>query len=479
MSIDIDGRGTEAPKPEGVTASNPCSDVSNGQRYAHYFERDVRHVPGVGWLTWGSGGPWRRDGERPGVSARGLAHTLGSWIARDEIPGLARWIAEARDDKDELARREKIQAERIRWAAKSEQSQRVDAMMREAQVYLAERGEMLDADPMLLACRNGVVELTTGMFRQHRRSDMLTLTAGCDYDPHAACPQWERFIDEIFARDAALIEWVQRLLGYCLSGRRDEHILPICWGSGANGKSTMLDTLTAMLGDYAGAAAPGLLVERHHEHPTGLADLQGRRFVVTSESGEGGRLAEDIVKRLTGGDRIKARKMHQDFFEFSPSHQIFLATNHKPRVAGGDYGIWRRLRLIPFVVQFSGASADTGLKRALGDELPGILQWCLTGWRAYLERGLRDEPPAVRAATDEYRDSEDVVRRFVAERCGVGTQESVRASELYECYRAWCEAGGERPLSRARMSERLEQAGYRRVRSNGTVWHGVSVRAPD
>lgn len=459
------------PRPDGVNATNPCSDVANGQRVAHHFESDIRHVDSMGWLVWG-GGPWSQDDN----AARRYVHILGGYIAQ-EVPELAAWAAAARGDQDESARRQKILDARIKWAAKSEQSQRVDAALKEARVYLSEPADRLDANPLLLGCRNGVIELDTGKFRQHQRSDMLTKVAGCEFVAAATCPRWERFVDEVFAGDAELVSWVRRLIGYCLSGRRDEHILPIAWGNGANGKSTMFDTLTELLGAYAGPAAPGLLMQHYHsDHPTNLADLQGKRVVVANESGEGGRLNEDLIKSLTGGDKIKARRMRQDFFEFAPTHQLFLLTNHKPTVRGSDHGIWRRLRLIPFAVQFDGERRDTALKQKLAAELPGILNWCLAGYRAYMERGLDDAPAAVQSATDEYRDAEDVVRRFIDECCMIDQALSARAGDLYARYRVWADDTGEHPMSQRRFGDRLAQAGYRKERSGGIVWRGLSVR---
>ena len=466
----------QAPAPEGVTSFNPCSDVGNGQRIARYFERDIRFIEGAGWYTW-CGGPWRPDGARAGVSARGYVHTLGAWIAHDEVPELAGWVSDARDDKDECARRQRVLVERIKWANKTEQSQRIDAALKEAAVYLRHGAEEMDADPTLLGCPNGVVELETGRFRPHRRPDMITKTTGCEFDSRAKCPRWEQFVREVFADDDGVVEWVQRLLGYCLSGRRDLHILPVCWGNGSNGKSTMFDTVADVLGDYAGPAAPGLLMQHYHsDHPTGLADLQGKRLVVSNESGEGGRLNEELIKSLTGGDKIKARKMHQDFYHFSPTHQLFLLTNHKPAVHGGDFGIWRRLRLLPFTVRFDGEEKDPALKRKLATELPGILNWCLAGYRAYVARGLDDAPAAVVAATSEYRDAEDVVRRFVDECCTTDPALSARAGELYAGYRAWAEMAGEHPMSQRKFGERLAQAGFRKERSGGIVYRGLALR---
>lgn len=329
------------PRPKGVTAYDPCSHVANAQRIAHHYGDRLMYVPGLGWHAWGP--PWRRDELR----ARDVVSGLGQIIA-SEAGELAAWVASA-PSSSERDQRQKAMTARFKWATQSELSYHLEASMRMAEPLMACNADKLDADPMLLGFPNGVLDLSSGEFREHRQADRITHTMAVAYDPKAQCTTWEKFLDSVFAHDAELIGWLQRFFGYCLSGKRNEHTMPICWGGGGNGKGTMLETLRTMFGEYGAECTDGVLMkQRGSEHSTMVASLFGKRFVVAPESDQGGRLNEKQVKALTGGDRIRARFLYQDFFEFDPTHQLIGQTNHKPVVQGNDDGIWRRLRLIPF-----------------------------------------------------------------------------------------------------------------------------------
>jgi putative DNA primase/helicase len=325
------------------------------------------------------------------------------------------------------------------------------------------------------------------------------------YDRDATCPTWERFLATIFpatsdaaeeAGDAELITFVQRLLGLCLTGDVREHLLPVLWGTGANGKSTLVNVLLEMLGrDYSMKAPPNLLMARRGEsHPTERADLFGRRLVVCSETPEGRRLNEALVKDMMGGEPIRARRMREDFWEFVPTHKVLLCTNHRPIILGTDEGIWRRLRLIPFEVTFwdpndpsikgryrpAHLKQDKELPGKLRLELPGILAWCVRGCLDWQRDGLT-LPERVRVATAEYRSGEDVLGQFIIECCLVGKDPAyrVKASDLYTRYRAWCEAGGERPSSPRILGASMTERGFERLVSNGTWYLGIALRDSD
>ena len=457
--------------PKGVTAFDPCSDVANGERIAENFGRRLLYVAGIGWHVWGP--PWKHDE----LAARAVAYDLGKVIAR-EAAELASWAAAAESGAERAEREAAVHA-RFNWARKTELSHNVEAALICARPLLAAKAREMDADPDLLAGADSILDLRTAQYRTFDPADRITKTLGFAFDRAAACPVWERFVAEVFDHDCELIEWFQRLIGYCLSGRRNEHLLPICWGRGGNGKSTLLGALQSMFGDYAGTAAPGLLIERGgKEHPTAIADLQGRRFVVVSETAEGGRLAEEQIKALTGGDRITARRMRQDFYEFEPTHQLFCQTNHKPHVRGTDDGIWRRLRLIPFVRKFIGACRDPNLAEKLRAELPGIFNWCHRGYENYRLRGLDDAPAAVRAATTEYRAASDVIGQFIADRCNLDPALSVRAKDLFAAYAVWCDCSGERCATQREFGARLGERGFEKHTSNGTVYRGLGLRNP-
>ncbi|MFA7541986.1 MAG: phage/plasmid primase, P4 family, partial [Lysobacterales bacterium] len=365
---------------EPTAAHDPCSHLANAQRLVEHYGDQLLYVEGIGWHVYGP--PWRHDE----LAVQRLAQGLGRIIA-NEAAGMAPWVAEA-PDKATREQRQKDMDRRFRWAGQSESLPTIEYSLAMARPLLAVQAADMDAGHDLLGLPSGVLDLQTMRHRRYHTKDRITKVAGCDFDLSATSPTWERIIDEAMGADPELVDYLQRLAGYMLSGRRGEHILPVAWGTGANSKSTILGALQAVMGEYASSAAPGLLIQRHsNEHPTALADLQGRRLIVVSETGETGRLNEEQVKLLTGGDRITARRMRQDFFTFEPTHLLALQTNHRPRVSGTDEGIWRRLRLIPFAVTVPPELRDPALPEKLRAELPGILNWCLEGWRRYREQG--------------------------------------------------------------------------------------------
>lgn len=459
-----------ATQPKG-DAHNACSHVANGHRFAHHFRDRALYVEGIGWHHRTTG-RWQHDE----LAVRALAQGLGKIIAK-EAADLAQWVADA-PDTDERKRREDAMNARFKWAGSSEQSSVIDASLRQAEPLMRAKAEAMDADPDLLGMPTAVLDLRTVSWRPYRPEDRITKSTTVDYSPHATAPRWRQFITETFA-DPELADFVQRLAGYCLSGHRGEHLLPILHGAGANGKSVFLGTLQHVLGEYASGAAPGLLIRQPgSEHPTGLADLQGRRLVIVSETGEAGRLNEEQAKALSGGDTITARRMHRDFYGFKPTHQLVMQTNHRPRVAGTDEGIWRRLRLIPFDRIVPHDKRDPKLADTLKGEAPGILAWCVEGWRLYQSKGL-PTPRAVIAASKEYRDASDVIGAFISEECELSMMFTAGASELYRRYTAWCDEAGERARPQREFGMRLTERGLEKG-SNGVArrWQGIRLR-PD
>lgn len=462
----------DSPRHE-LEAASPCSELSNAHRIKQLHGPDLMAVANVGWFVWEGLGPWKCDTAAANRRAFGLgkviqaeAEAMDAWVNQDGIHGT-----------EEQEQRLELQRQRMKWARASESKAVIDHSLAMASSLLGERADKLDASPRLVGCPSGVIDLTAISMREHRREDRITKTISCDYDSAARAPRWERFISDSMGDDAELINYLQTLCGYILSGVRGEHLLPILYGTGANGKSTFLTTLQTLLGDYACVAAPGLLITRGGtEHPTGLASLQGRRLAIVSETGEAGRLNEEQVKLLTGGDRISARRMRQDFYEFDATHVIVLQTNHKPRVVGNDEGIWRRMKLIPFTQTVPNTRRDPSLPGKLAAELPGILAWVVEGWRKYQEHGFV-EPMAVRAATAEYRSDSDHVGAFLAERCLMSPERTASAADVYTAYKLWCEQAGERPLSQRTLGLRLaERPGIAQGRTtNARMWRGVAV----
>jgi len=263
----------------------------------------------------------------------------------------------------------------------------------------------------------------------------------------------------------ALRKFVQRSLGYSLTGSVQEQILLFLYGTGANGKTTLMNVVLGLTGDYGKQAAPDLLVAKGTTHPTELADLFGARFVASTEVEDGRKLAENLTKQLTGGDRIKARYMRQDFWEFAPSQKIWLSANHKPEVRGTDYAIWRRIKLIPFGVTIRKEDQDSRLPEKLKEEMPGILAWAVRGCLEWQAEGL-GEPKEVTQATESYKAEQDVLAAFIEECCVVEAGAWVKFKDLYAVYQAWGTESGEPTETKRKFGNRLTERGF--VKDNGT-----------
>ncbi len=392
----------------------------------------------------------------------------GTWYAwdgrrwsRDRSGRLARMVKAAiRELRIEAVKTSNENLEKFAKSAEKRRAREDVAMLAryepEVQVLVSE----LDQDPYLLNVKNGTVNLRTGRLQPHRHEDLITKWAPVEFKPDAKCPRWDEFINRIFEGDEQVISYVQKIAGYLLTGDVSEQILIICAGSGANGKSTLLLILLIMLGDYGRAGAPDLLLARKHEqHPTELADLFGARLVLCQESSEGARLDESKVKGLTGGDKIKGRRMREDFWEFSPTHKLVLCTNHLPQIRGNDHAIWRRVRLLPFGVTIPDAEQDPELIEKLREELPGILAWAVRGCLAWQEDGLWP-PKVIQDATSGYRDEQDVVGRWIGDCCIIGAQCRADSSALYRSFKAWAEEQNEFVLSNKILSQKLAERGF-------------------
>ena len=332
-----------------------------------------------------------------------------------------------------------------------------------------------DSDPWLLNTPAGVVDLRTGAIRNHRRDDYLTKITITG--PGGECPLWMAFLDRITASDDELQSYLQRVAGYGLTGLTRDHALFFCYGTGANGKSVLLNTIANILGDFHTSAPADLFLESYgNEHPTGLAGLRGARLVTATETDHGKRWAEAKVKLLTGGDRIAARFMRQDYFEFTPQFKLIVAGNHKPTLRAVDEAIRRRLHLIPFTVTIPPDERDDRLSEKLRAEWSGILAWMIEGAVEWGLTGLRP-PEAVRAATDEYLEAEDALGQWIAEACMTSANNTASATHLYEAWRTWCERTGEKPGTQRSFSQLLLDKGYIREKTRtGRVFRGICPR---
>ena len=437
-----------------------CTDTGNAERLADRHGANLRYCyPWGSWLVY--------DGTRWRVDDRGAAVRL----AKDTARSIFEEAKEAATDEA---------AKRLgKWASSSLSEGKLKSMIALAQ---SEPGvpvlpEDLDAPTDLLNVLNGTIDLRTGELREHRREDLLTKIAPVEYDPGAAAPVWAATLERTLPSEAVR-RFFKKLCGYALTGDVSEQLLAVLYGTGANGKSTVLNALLAVLGGYGMQAAPDLLVAKKGSHPTELADLFGMRFVASIEVEDGSRLAESLVKQLTGGDRVKARRMRQDFWEFEPTHKVLMAANHKPTVRGTDNAIWRRIRLIPFTETIPPAEQDKQLPDKLRAEAAGILAWAVAGCLEWRREGLQ-APEAVREATGAYRAEMDVLGAFLRECCELGPEYNVAAKDLYGAYKFWCEDNGERPETQRRFGSRLtERGGFERYRGGadgGHRWRGVQL----
>ncbi len=348
---------------------------------------------------------------------------------------------------------------------------------------IATRLDRFDRDPDVLNVANGALDLRTGDLRPHDRSDLLTKVAPVTYDANAQAPTFLAFLDRIFAGDAELIEFLQRALGYSLTGHTGARKLFIAEGDGANGKSTLFNLIADVLGDYAWNAPDAmLLAKRGDDGPRNdVAALLGKRFVIASETGEGKRLDETLVKRLTGGDKVTARFLYKEWFEFYPSAKYWWFTNHLPDVRGGDHAIWDRLVRIPFRVRIPEAEWIAEYHRVLFDaEAAGILAWLVAGCLAWRRDGLQ-RPAAIVEATAAYRREQDLLAPFLEERCVIDPLATVEKSALYAAYTAWADAQHERTLSHKKFSGRLLADPQKRFidgprTSKARCWSGLRLR---
>jgi putative DNA primase/helicase len=408
------------------------NDSGNAQRLIDAHGEDIRYCHlWRKWLAW--------DGHR---WDEGATHIV-TRHAEDVVSKMLQDALAIPKTEDKAADTERRAA--IGFAKASGNSARIRAMMELAQAgYLIPvEPERFDQNKFLLNCDNGTLDLKTGELRTFERADYLTRVIGTEYLPDAKCPLWERFLLQIMDGRAHLVDFIQRVIGYCLTGDTSEQCMFILHGGGSNGKSTLLGVLQNILGSYGKAAESQLFIEKRSDNAAfyALASLWGARLVTSIETGEGRKLDEPLVKQATGGDVITCRRMREDFWEYTPEFKLFLATNHRPTIKGTDNAIWRRIRLIPFEVTISDAQKDYTLKDKLFGEAPGILAWAVRGCLDWQRSGLR-EPSEVLAATEDYRHEQDVLGAFLDECCLVGPGRRDTVQNIYQTYTRWAKENG-------------------------------------
>lgn len=365
----------------------------------------------------------------------------------------ARQTVKALPDDDADAAKHKIRSLSERGLTSQVRLARADPKMQVAQ-------RQFDADPYAVNTPTGIVDLTDGELTPHDPAGWHTKTTGVGYNPDALTPKWLTFLDGTFGSDTELIGYVQRLAGLAAIGNVTHHVLPFWHGEGSNGKSVMADVLSKVLGDYSITAPANFLLAGRDKHETEIARLNGARMVVCSEVNADSQFDEAKVKVLTGGDILTGRFMRGNFFDFVPSHTLFLMGNHQPRVSAGGTSFWRRLRLIPFLHTVPPEQRNPNLAVELvRDEGPGILAWIVDGARDLIDSGLQD-PASVLAATKQYSQQEDTVARFVDEALDdIGGESRTSASLVIGAYGRWCSANHEKQESTVTLGRSLKRCG--------------------
>ena len=410
------------------------------------------------WLVWDEK-RWLRD------DTQSILH-----LAKETVRQI---LAEASQESNE-ENRKRI----VKHAFASESNTRLHAMvtLAESEQPLAVTPGQLDADPWLLNCANGTLDLRTGHLLPHDRGHLNTKYISINYDPSASAPLWETFLYRIMNEREDLIRFLQRAIGYGLTGETMEQVLFLLYGTGANGKSVLLETLRGIWGDYAQHAEfSAFLAKKHDPIRNDIARLVGARLATATEVEEGRHLSEALIKQVTGGDMITARFLFQEYFEFRPMFKLFLATNHKPMIKGTDHGIWRRIRLVPFAVTIPEAERDQHLITKLKQEYPGILAWAVRGCLEWQQQGL-GLSPEVKEATQEYRLEMDTLGRFLEEFCVLSPSATVKSVDLYKAYIQWCNGNGETALKQNTLGLRLLERGLHRERTNKfRGWKGLGL----
>lgn len=448
---------TEAPPGPPSTGDN-LTDLGNADRLIRLHGEDMCFCyPWNRWLVW-SGQRWKKDDS-------GKVDRMAEAAVRSIYAEAAA----------ELSKEKRLGI--IKHARNSENANKVKAMLDRAKNRRPVLPEQFDGDKWLLNVQNGTINLRTGKLMPHRREDWISKICAVEYAPQASYAIWEKFLARVTDNDKELMSFLKRAAGYSLTGDTSEHCLFFLHGDGRNGKSVFQSVLEYVLGDYAKTARSEMLMAKKQGDaiPNEIAALMGIRFVSTTESESGNRLAEASLKQWTGDDTISARFLHAEFFTFKPQFKLFLVSNHKPVIRGQDQAIWERVHLLPFTVYIPPEERDKQLAEKLRNEGAGILRWAVEGCLEWQKNGLRP-PDIVRAATEGYKNEMDVLAEFILDKCIVQAGATVGNALLWDAYTTWCRDNGEKyPVSRRAFKENLERRGIVQKRTGIRFWSGIGL----
>jgi len=435
------------------------TDLGNASRLIKLYGQAVRWCPDFNtWLVW-NGKYWERD-------ARGKIYTA----AQRTISNMIYEAGAMEPGRERTAL--------LKWALASQAHFKVMAMVSMARYMegIPILQDELDRDIDLLNLENGTLHLEQGIVRDHEQVDYITKTTSVTSLENWEAPRWIQFLHEVLP-DEATVDFLQKAVGYSISGDISARAFFILYGTGRNGKSTFLSTIQHLLKDYACTTPVETLMRKWGDSgsgiPNDLAALKGVRFVTAYESGKGMWLNEGKVKQMTGGDPISARFMRAEYFTFEPEFKIWLCTNHKPTIRGVDDAIWDRIKLIPFTIRIRDHEVDLYLGDKLRAELPGILNWAVAGYQRFKEEGLGN-CSEVELATKVYRTDMDIIRSFIDAYYLLDVASKMRSSDVYHDYQTWCEDEGEKPVSAGKLKGELEEHGIRyKHASDGRYYMGL------
>lgn len=428
------------------------TELGNAERIVYYHGDNIRYCNELEWLIW-NGKQWQEDSKR-NIEA----------LAAKTLRGL---YTESKAEED------RYRAKQLNdWAKKCEKRAiRINSIL-DVRPMVSIRKKELDAHKFLFNCDNGVIDLRTGELSPHDRDLLFTKISPIEYKKDAKCPNWLAFLESIFLTpegkpDHELIEFLQKAIGYSFTGVTKEQIMFFLFGNGRNGKSTFINTIQDLLGDYGRQTNSDTFLKKKNDSGINndVARLDGARFVSAVESEEGQQLSESLVKQITGGEKMSARFLRQEYFEFTPEFKVFFTTNHKPIIKGSDEGIWRRIKLIPFTVTIPKDQIDYDLPDKLAKEMPGILRWAVEGCLKWQAEGLI-EPKVVMEATASYREDMDILGPFLEENCTIHKSLQIEAKSLYENYTKWCYSNNEMELKNRSFYRQMEIRGFKKEKGN-------------
>ena len=450
------------------------SDVGNAERLMAIYGKNIRYSPIRNkWFVW-SGKHWEVDNN-------GKIENLSRKVIR-KLQAEGEAISLKNLEQEDEKRKTKLKAQIANFVLRSEGDGRLKAMINQAKTFNSFIIKETDKDVYLLNVKNGTLDLHTGLMKKHERKDYLTKLIDIEYNPKTQSPNWIEFINKIFMEDKELINYIQKSIGYSLTGDSRLQCFYILHGKGSNGKGTFMQAIERLMGPYYSTLMPESLMERTGNNEGAredLAKLESTRFVCVNECDENKYFDENLLKRMASGanEKFTVRRMYEKYFDLSPEFKMWMTTNGLPRIKGTDKGIWRRIRKIPFEYDFDldKNKNENFFDEKILPEINGILNWALEGCLRWQQEGM-ELPDAVKVEVEKYKSDMDPITRFAEDCCVISETCRVRIPEIYDAYTDWCHENKEYVLSSIKFSKRLADKGYKQLKiMSNRYWSGIGI----